>query len=357
MAFFYILTDYYAYIIAFLLAFVISLGTTPLSMKIAFRVGALDQPKKRGMHKKVMPRAGGLAIFTGFIVTVVFLIHHIEPSQRPTIWGLLLGAFIITSLGFFDDIYGLRPRTRVVVQLIAALIAIATGTQITDITIPLLGTINFGIFSNVITVFWIIGVTNAVNLLDGLDGLATGIASIASTTLMIIAILFGDPLLVGLPILLTATLAGSCLGFLPYNFNPAKIFMGDTGSTFLGYSLAVISIQTMLKTYTALTLVVAVIVLALPIADTLFAIIRRTANRRPISEGDRGHLHHRLIDKGLSQRKAVLTLYFISGLFGLAAILIVLQDIWVAVILIALVFAVWIGDSLRNRKQKIKTDK
>lgn len=347
-----ILTDYYGYIIAFLLAFVISLATTPISMKIAYRVGALDIPKKRGMHNKIMPRAGGLAIFTGFVVTVLFLINNVQPSQRLTIWGLLLGALIITTLGFFDDIYGLRPRTRVVVQLIAALIAVMTGTQITDITIPLLGTIEFGILSNVITVIWIIGVTNAVNLLDGLDGLATGVASIASTTLMIIAVLFGDPMLAGLPILLTAALAGSCLGFLPYNFNPAKIFMGDTGSTFLGYSLAVISIQTMLKTYTALTLVVAVIVLALPIADTLFAIIRRTVNHRPISEGDRGHLHHRLIDKGLSQKKAVLTLYFVSGLFGLAAILIVLQDAWMAAVILVLVFAVWIGDNLRNRKHK-----
>lgn len=354
MAFIQILTDYYGYIIAFLLAFVISLATTPISMKIAFRVGALDKPKKRGMHDKVMPRAGGLAIFTGFVLTVLFLMNHVPDSQKLTIWGLLAGALIITSLGFFDDIYGLRPRTRVVVQLIAALIAVLTGTQISDITVPLFGKIEFGIFSNVITVIWIIGVTNAVNLLDGLDGLATGVASIASTTLMIIAILFGDPMLAGLPILLTAALAGSCLGFLPYNFNPAKIFMGDTGSTFLGYSLAVISIQTMLKTYTALTLVVAVIVLALPIADTLFAIIRRTANRRPISEGDRGHLHHRLIDKGLSQRKAVLTLYFISGLFGLAAILIVLQDAWVAAIILALVFTVWLGDSLRNRKRKVE---
>ena len=218
-----------------------------------------------------------------------------------------------------------------------------------------MGKINFGIFSNVITIFWIIGVTNAVNLLDGLDGLATGVASIASVTLMIIAVIFGDPLLAGLPILLTAALAGSCLGFLPYNFNPAKIFMGDTGSTFLGYSLAVISVQTMLKTYTALTLVVAVIVLALPIADTMFAIIRRVANHRPISEGDRGHLHHRLIDKGLSQKKAVLTLYFVSALFGLAAILIVLKDVWAAVILLAVVFAVWIGDGVLRIRQE-KTD-
>ena len=353
MAFFQILTEYYSYMIAFLLAFVLSLATTPISMKIAYKVGALDQPKKRGMHTKVMPRAGGLAIFVGFFITVLFLMHQVPTGQQPTVWGLLGGAALITLLGFLDDIYSLRPRTRIVVQLLAALIAVATGTQISDITVPFFGEINFGIFSNVITIFWIIGVTNAVNLLDGLDGLATGVASIASATLMIIAIIFGDPLLAGLPILLTAALAGSCLGFLPYNFNPAKIFMGDTGSTFLGYSLAVISVQTMLKTYTALTLVVAVIVLALPIADTMFAIIRRVVNHRPISEGDRGHLHHRLIDKGLSQKKAVLTLYFISALFGLAAILVVLKDVWAAAILLIVVFAVWIGDGvLRVRQEK-----
>lgn len=340
------LEEYILFIGAFALAFVIASLMTPVAKKIAYRVGALDHPKERGMHTKTMPLAGGLAIYAGFCITLILLVPAVVSDQLVQIAGLLIGATLITIVGLLDDIYALSARIRIIFQVLSALIVIMTGTVITSISLPFVpgGVIEFGYFSTIITMLWIVGITNAVNLIDGLDGLAAGISSIASVVLMIIAILFGDPAVTGIAILLTATLSGSCMGFLPHNFSPAKIFMGDTGATFLGYVLAVISIQTMLKTYTALTLVVAVLILALPIFDTFFAITRRVMNRKPISEADRGHLHHRLVDRGLSQKRAVVTMYLISGGFGIAAILVVLQDFTLAMLIIGFLFAVWLGD-------------
>lgn len=348
--------EYFIYAGAFILAFLLSSGATPIAKIIAFKIGAIAYPNERTMHKVPTPVAGGMAIYFGFVITVLLFVPTIGQGQMTSFAGLIIGATLITIVGLLDDVYSLSPRIRIVFQVLSALIVIFTGTTIDSISVPFLasGQIEFGMFSNMITLFWIVGITNAVNFLDGLDGLAAGIASIASFVLMVIAILFGDPAVAGLAILLTASLTGSCLGFLPHNFNPAKLFMGDTGSTFLGFSLAVISIQTMLKTYTALTLIVAVIVLALPIFDTTFAVFRRAINRRPISEGDRGHLHHRLVDRGLSHKKAVITMYFVSGSFGIAAILVVMQDFTLAIIIIGFIFTVWIGDIGRTYLKKNK---
>lgn len=352
--------EYILYIGAFIMAFVIANVTTPLAKKIAFRIGAVAQPKEIGMHKVTMPLGGGMAIYLGFTLTILILVNYINLIHLNQLAGLLIGATLITIVGLLDDVYELTPKRRIVFQVFAALIVIATGTSITEISVPFIeaGQIEFGIFSNVITLIWIVGITNAVNLIDGLDGLAAGVSSIASLVLMTIAILFGDPVIAGFGILITAALAGSCLGFLPHNFNPAKIFMGDTGSTFLGFSLAVISIQTMLKTYTAATLIVGVLILGLPIFDTTFAIIRRLIKKQPVYVGDRGHLHHRLVDKGLSQKKAVLTLYMISGGFGIAAILVVLQDFGFAILIVGFILAVWLGDIgisyLRKNKVKVR---
>ncbi len=338
--------EYFIYVGAFILAFLLTSMATPFVKKIAFKIGAVAYPNERTMHKEPKAVAGGLAIYFGFIVTVLLFVPSIGYEQMTQFSGLVVGATLITVVGLLDDIYSLSPRTRIVFQVLAALIAIFTGTTITSISVPFLeaGRIEFGYFSNVITMIWIVGLTNAVNFIDGLDGLAAGIASIASFVLMVIAILFGDPIVAGFAIVITASLTGACLGFLPHNFSPATIFMGDTGSTFLGYALAVISIQAMLKTYTALTLIVAVIVLAIPIFDTTFAVFRRAINRKPIHEADRGHLHHRLVDRGLSHKKAVITLYFISGSFGIAAILVVMQDVTLALLIIGFIFIVWLGD-------------
>ena len=274
-----------------------------------------------------MPRMGGIAIFLGFILTVILITPSIEAFEWKQISGLLIGGMIIFLLGFFDDIYNLNAKLKLLVQIIAALVVIYSDIRIEFVTWPFAES-NILLLQNIsvpITLLWIVGITNAVNLIDGLDGLAAGVSSIAAICLMILSMFSPNP--IGpVAALLTAALAGSCLGFLPYNFNPAKIFMGDTGSTFLGYVLAVTSIQGLIKGYTAVTIIIAVLVLALPIFDTTFAIFRRILTRRPIMEADRGHLHHRLVDKGYSQKRAVITLYGISGGFGIIGILLANKD-------------------------------
>lgn len=346
------------YPIAFIMAFLISLFSTPLSKRIAFKVGAIDYPKDRGMHKKPMPRAGGTAIVFGFILTVIIIIPLLFPKTASIdiveILGLVLGSIVIASVGFLDDIYELRPKIKLLFQFIAALIIVYTGTTISAFTWPFAdnGVIFLGEFAKILTIVWVVGVTNAVNLIDGLDGLAAGVSSIAALCLMLLAILTANP--VPVTIILTAALAGACLGFLPHNFNPATIFMGDTGSNFLGFALAVISIQGLLKSYTAITVIISVIVLGLPIFDTFFAIIRRLLNGQPVMQADRGHLHHRLVDRGYSQKRAVLTLYGVSGGFGIAGILFAINDVLLAVFILVVIFGVWIIDNLILRLKNSK---
>ncbi|GMQ57683.1 MraY family glycosyltransferase [Vallitalea sediminicola] len=340
----------FIYIIAFAIAFVIACSTTPLSRKFAYRVGAIDMPKARGMNTKPMPLAGGISIVLGFLITVALIAPSIDDLELKHLLGLIIGGIVITVVGLLDDIYDLPAKLKLFFQILAALIVIITGTTIQAVSWPWApgGVILLGSFSNVITIVWIIGVTNAVNLIDGLDGLATGVSSIAALCLMFISILNGEPTAV----LLTAALAGSCLGFLPHNFNPATIYMGDTGSTFLGFTLSVISIQGRIKSYTAITIIVAVLILGLPIFDTFFAILRRIANGKPVMQADRGHLHHRLVDRGYSHKRAVLTLYGISGGFGIAGILIAMNDVMFALIIIGLILVVWLFDFIAR---KIKT--
>lgn len=335
------------YIVAFAIAFLIACAITPLSKKFAFRVGAVDMPKARGIHTKPMPLAGGTAIVAGFVITVILLAPSIKNLELFHLVGLLGGGLVITVVGLLDDIYDLPAKVKLFFQILAALIVVATGTSIQAFSWPWApgGVILLGSFSNIITIVWIIGITNAVNLMDGLDGLATGISSIAALCLMFISILNGEPTAV----LLTAALAGSCLGFLPHNFNPATIFMGDTGSTFLGFTLSVISIQGLIKSYTAITIIVAVLILGLPIFDTFFAILRRVVNGKPVMQADRGHLHHRLMDRGYSHKRAVLTLYGVSGGFGIAGILIAMDDIKLAFIIIAIIVMVWFIDFISKR--------
>jgi len=348
--------EYAVYICAFAVSFLISSLATPLNKKLAFKIGAIAYPNERTMHVKPMPVAGGLAIYAGFTITVVMFVPIVVSGNITQFSGLIIGATVITFVGLLDDIYNLSARIRIIFQVLAALIVIFSGTTISSISLPFIfeGQIEFGYFSNVITLFWIVGLTNALNLIDGLDGLAAGVSSIAAVILLIISVLFGDPAVAGVAILLTATLAGACLGFLPHNFSPATIFMGDTGATFLGFSLAVISIQTMLKTYTALTMIVAILVLGLPIFDTTFAIVRRALKRKPIHVADRGHLHHRLVDRGLSHKHAVITLYIVSGSFGIAAILVVMNDIILALLIIGFILLVWLGEIGLSRLKKNK---
>jgi len=298
----------------------VSFAVTPLVRMLAEKVGAVDDPKKdedpeRRMHSHPIPRMGGLAIFFGFLLSTLFFVE-----LTPQVRGMLLGAVIIVVLGIFDDIYALRAKFKLVVQIVAALVAVLSGNVIEWLTNPNIFSPNpywhLGWFSIPFTVLWIVAITNAVNLIDGLDGLACGVSTISSMTLLVIALVVPEPIVA----LLMAALAGGCIGFLPYNLNPAKIFMGDTGSTFLGYILAVVSIQGLFKLYTIISFVVPFLMLGLPIFDTAFAFIRRIAHGQSPMSPDRSHVHHRLIDMGLDQKQAVAVLYVISAILGLSAV-------------------------------------
>ncbi len=309
------------YIAAFASAFAVSLLATPFAKKLSIKVGAIDYPKKRGMHKEPIPRMGGVAIVLGFVITMAVLSPFVYELRSMQFVGFIIGALIIVVVGMLDDIYSLSATAKLAFQIVAAVIVIFTGTKIDFVTWPFVA--NFSFLSVPITLIWIIGVTNAVNLIDGVDGLAAGVSSICALCLLVLCVLSGTPLAV----MLTATLAGSCFGFLPRNFSPAEVIMGDTGALFLGFVLSTTSIIGVFKGYAILSVVIAVLVLALPIFDTLFAMIRRALNGKPIMEADRGHLHHRLIDSGLSHSMAVIILYGLSAICGLGAILIALKDI------------------------------
>ncbi|MDI3535084.1 MAG: UDP-GlcNAc:undecaprenyl-phosphate/decaprenyl-phosphate GlcNAc-phosphate transferase [Thermosediminibacterales bacterium] len=300
------------YIYAFIVALVLSYIFTPIVKKFAWKIGALDIPNDtRRMHTRPIPRIGGLAIFGAFVLTSILVL----PLTR-TVEGILLGSAFIVALGVFDDIKNLPAKIKLIGQIAAAGILVLYGIRVEWVTNPLGGMFYLGKLSIPLTIFWIVGVTNALNFIDGLDGLAAGVASIASLALLIVAIGEGQEHVV----ILTAILTGSAIGFLPFNFNPAKIFMGDTGAMFLGFVLAAISIEGAIKSAAAIALVVPILILGLPIFDTAFAILRRAVNGYPIMKADKGHLHHRLMAIGLNQRQTVLILYSISGLLGISAI-------------------------------------
>ena len=315
---------------ALLTAALISLITTPVVKSLAFRIGAVDVPKDaRRMHKHPIPRMGGLAIFMGFLFSVLIFIDLTAPLR-----GMLLGAVVIVVLGIFDDIYALGAKFKFMVQIIAALFAVLSGNIITIISNPNIFSSQpyweLGFLSIPFSVIWICAITNAVNLIDGLDGLACGVSAISSMTLLVIALVVSEPQVA----ILMAALAGGCIGFLPYNMNPAKIFMGDTGSTFLGYVLAVVSINGLFKSAAIISFAVPFLLLGLPIFDTCFAILRRVSHGQSPMAPDRGHIHHRLIDMGLSQKQAVAVLYIISAILGLSAVVLTTNGVEKSMILL-----------------------
>ena len=305
-----IVTSLIVAIVAVACAALVSYTTTPPVRLLAFRIGAIDIPTDaRRMHKKPIPRIGGLAIFAGFLVaTLVFC----EPSSQ--LFAIWIGGGILVILGILDDIFRLPALIKLVVQLCVAGIAVSFGILIEHIT--LFGAhIEFGYFSIPITILWIVGLSNAINLIDGLDGLSCGVSAITSISIFIVMLITGDYTAA----LITAILTGSCLGFLPYNKNPAKIFMGDTGALFLGYTLSIISVQGLFKLHTMLSFLVPLSIFALPIIDTLVAIIRRVLHGQSPFHPDRGHFHHKLVDMGFTHKEAVKILYAISGIMGLVA--------------------------------------
>lgn len=314
-------------IIAFILAALSAAIFAPMTIKLAFRVGAIDIPKDaRKVHAKPMPRIGGLSFILGFFIAVLFVLLTSNIPNMPNLFGFFLGAGIVAAVGFIDDTRNIKPWMKFLGQSIGAICVIASGLRICYINIPFLVLYGLNdVLSIIITYFWLVGVTNAINLIDGLDGLATGVSAISTLSLLVIFILNGAS---EIAIVLVAALLGGLIGFLPYNFNPAKTFMGDAGSNFLGFVLATLSMIGLAKTYTVMTIVLPVVILGLPIFDTLFAICRRIAHHKSIMQADRGHIHHRLIDAGLSQRQAVIILYAITALLGIFAVIILESDIW-----------------------------
>ena len=328
-------------IAAFAVAAVLSYFFTPPVKNFAHKVGAIDVPKDaRRMHKKPIPRLGGLAIYGGFLCSIL-----IFGQLDETMLCVLLGAAIIVALGIFDDVLALGAKLKFVVQIVVAAIPVCIG----DLQIGLFTNLNplsdtpfvhLGILAVPVTIIWIVGITNAVNLIDGLDGLAVGVSSIAAITMLAVALLTGN-----MPIAITmAALAGACIGFMPYNLNPAKIFMGDTGSTFLGYMLATVSIMGLFKFYAVISFAVPFLILGLPIFDTANAIIRRVAAGRSPMSPDRGHVHHKLIDMGFNQKQAVAILYAISATLGLTAVVLTSSgEVKAIVLLLAVLAAILVG--------------
>ena len=321
-----------------IISIISSLILTPLVIKFANKFGYVDIPKdSRRVHEKPMPRIGGIAIilsmFIGLFVYYIFTkdIESITLNEKFT--GYIIGAFVIFLMGILDDIYNLRARYKFIFQLLAAIIVCCFGLTIDTAKIPFIYTdlIDLGFLSIPITMIWIIGITNAVNLIDGLDGLAAGISSISSLALLIIFISTSASLEA---IVITSVLLGATVGFIPYNFNPAKTFMGDVGSNFLGFTLAIVSILGLAKGYTVIAIAAPLLVLGVPIFDTLFAMVRRFFAGKPLLSPDGAHIHHRLLKKGFNQKQSVIILYTITSVLCIFAVLIISADIYKLLLLI-----------------------
>ena len=319
----------------FMLAMFVSYVLTPYIKKLAFKIGAVDRPDNRKVHKKIMPRLGGLAIYIAFMIGCV-------ASMEITwdIFGILLGGTLIVALGVADDVYQLPAKVKLLGQIATACVLVVFDIRIEWVNNPLGGYFYLDMLSIPFTIFWVISFTNVVNLIDGLDGLAAGVSAIASLTVILVAVQMGYFHVA----ILTAALAGAIIGFIRYNFNPATIFMGDTGSMFIGYMLAAISVYGAVKTAATIALIVPAIALGLPILDTAFAIMRRYVNGRPIFQPDKGHLHHRLLATGMSHKETVLFMYGITAVLCIGAVLWAEMDGFYAALIIAVIMtAVAVG--------------
>lgn len=342
--------------IPFLVALAISYGATPFAKRLAYKVGAIDVPKdNRRVHKKPIPRLGGLAIYLGTIISMIIFLNPFDIANKELIY-IIIGATIIVAMGIIDDIKPLSAKLKLLIQILAAYVLVRGGIRVEFLSNPfdsIDGLFFLNKLSTPVTIFWIIGITNTVNLIDGLDGLAAGVGSIAAMTMLFVAVINGYTEVA----IMSAILAGSAFGFLPHNFNPAKIFMGDTGSLFLGYMLSVIAINGLMKSVAAIGIVVPILALGIPIFDTTFAIFRRALNKRPIFEADKGHLHHRLLDRGLSQKQTVIVLYMISMLLGVSAILITNSDPYKGALILAVVSLTIILGAARLGLMDVKPSK
>lgn len=351
--------------VIFLLCFLISTGMslllTPLIIRLAYLVGAVDKPDERKIHKRLMPRLGGLAAFSSFAITLVMvhlLFHHLRLEQvvlRGNIGMIGLSFAMILALGVCDDIWTLKAKQKFLVQFLAGSLVYVAGFRVVQITNPFGGgVLKLGLLSFPLTVLWMVGITNAFNLIDGLDGLASGIALIAGLSIAAISVLHRDVETA----VVALTLVGAVFGFLRYNFNPAKIFLGDSGSLFLGFTLAMLSIESSTKGTTAFSVVIPILVLGVPIMDTLLAMIRRILRSfLPDQPGktsaakkfgsmflpDKRHIHHQLLARGFSHRDAVIVLYIVSSAFGLGAFLVTAGSLNTFLLLVAVAIVIVFG--------------
>jgi UDP-GlcNAc:undecaprenyl-phosphate/decaprenyl-phosphate GlcNAc-1-phosphate transferase len=308
-----------------IICFFTAILLTPMIKRLAFKIGATDRPNKRKVHQKIMPRMGGLAIFISFVIGI--LIIRPDASYH---WPIIIGGIIIIITGVADDMKEISPKVKLFGQILAALIVTVYGDlNLEFINLPFGGKIEFGILSIPITMFWIIGITNAINLIDGLDGLAAGVSSIALLSIAGMAMIMGNIYVMVIALILAA----SSIGFLVYNFHPAKIFMGDTGALFLGYMISVLSLLGF-KNVTFISLIIPIIILGVPISDTFFAIIRRLVNKQPLSAPDKSHLHHCLMRAGFSHKQTVLLIYAMASVFGLTAFIFSQSTVWGSLIVI-----------------------
>lgn len=298
-------------ILSAIVAALVVLAVTPQAMRLAHAVGALDHPSDRRIHREPTPRLGGLAILAGFLVPVLFFLPD-DPAAR----ALVVGAVLITMLGAIDDVWGLSPAVKFAGQAACATIPVAAGLTIDHITLPVIGVGDLGVAQYPLTILWFVALVNMINFTDGMDGLASGITGLGATTFAILAASLGR----ADPAIMAAALAGACAAFLVYNFHPARVFMGDAGSMLLGFVIAGVAVSGVMKSAAAIAVVAPLIILAIPILDTSFVILKRLKYGLPVYNADRSHFHHRFFTIGWSQRKTVLALYAWCALMGAAAI-------------------------------------
>ncbi|KRM58713.1 glycosyltransferase family 4 protein [Secundilactobacillus malefermentans] len=317
-------------IVSLFATMIVSAVLTPFVRKFAFMIGAEDRPNSRRVNKIPMPTLGGLAIFIAYTFATMVLLRNAIPQRQ--LWGVFAGECVIIATGVIDDVFVLKPRQKMLGISIAALVVyFGAGLKMTSITLPFIGSWQIGWLSLPITWLWIVAITNAINLIDGLDGLATGVSIIALTTTGITGFFFLNVANTYVAIMIFSLVA-AMVGFLPYNFFPARIYLGDTGALFIGFMISTFSLYG-LKNATFISVIIPVIILGVPITDTVYAILRRMLNRQPITHADKHHLHHRLMQIGLTHRQTVLVIYGIALIFSFISLLYPISTIWGSVLL------------------------
>lgn len=356
--------DMYQVFINIIMSIIMSIVLTPIVRKLSFSVGAVDKPNKRRMNTDVMPSMGGLAVFLTFFISIIFF----QPIERSLSIPIFISALIVVITGAIDDIKEISPKMKMLGLITAAvIIIILNDLTVAQVSVPFIGPLLLPTWIGFpFTLLWVLGITNSINLIDGLDGLASGVSIIALTTMGIIGIFFLDNSSIPTGIIIF-TLVGSIIGFLPYNFHPAKIYLGDTGALFLGFMISVMSLNG-LKNVTFISLIIPIVILGIPITDTIYAMLRRRLNRMPISTADKHHMHHRLMSLGLTHKQTVLVIYLVASIFSMIALLYPLSSLLGSILItIALLFGLEIfieliglvGEDRRPllRKLKIFADK